>query len=67
MPVAKSVTILTNGEKLVENRDEAIDKLTIETRGIEKIVGDERVEGITLKKGTKIPFDGLFVAVRNSI
>ena len=67
MPVAKSVTILTNGEELVENRDESLDKLTIETRGIEKIVGDERVEGITLKEGINIRLDGLFVAVRNSI
>lgn len=67
MPVAKSVTILTNGEELVENRDESLDKFTIETRGIEKILGDERVEGITLKEGENIPLDGLFVAVRNSI
>lgn len=67
LPVAKSVTILTNGDKLVENRDEALDKLIIETRGIEEISGNEKVEGVTLKEGDKLPIDGLFVAVRYSI
>ena len=32
--VAKSVTILTNGDELVENRDEALDEFIIEDRGI---------------------------------
>lgn len=67
LPVAKSVTILTNGDELVENRDEALDKLIIETRGIEEIVGDEKVEAVTLKEGEKLSLDGLFVAVRYSI
>lgn len=67
LPVAKSVTILTNGDELVENRDEALDKLIIETRGIEEISGNEKVEGVTLKEGDKLPIDGLFVAVRYSI
>lgn len=58
---------MTNGEELVENRDEALDKLTIETRGIQEIVGDEKVKGITLKEGVNIALDGLFIAVRNSI
>lgn len=67
LPVANSVTILTNGEKLVENRDESLDKFIIENRTIQEIVGDNKVQIITLKEGENIPIDGIFVAVRNCI
>lgn len=65
MPVAKSVTILTNGKKLVENREESLEKFKIENRGIQEIVGDEKVEAILLNEGENLLIDGIFIAVRN--
>ncbi len=59
--------ILTNEQKLVENRDEALEEVRVETRGIEEIFGNEQIKGITLKEGVKIELDGLFVAIRYSI
>ena len=64
--VAKSVTILTNGDELVENRDEALDEFVIENRGIKEITGNEKVENIILKDGKNIETEGVFVAIRNS-
>ncbi len=65
--VAKSVTILTNGDELVENRDEALDEFVIENRGIKEITGNEKVENIVLKDGENIDTEGIFIAIRNSI
>ena len=65
--VAKSVTILTNGDQLVENRDEALDEFVIENRGIKEIIGNEKVENIVLKNGENIYTEGIFIAIRNSI
>ena len=65
--VAKSVTILTNGDELVENRDEALDEFIIEDRGIKEINGNEKVESIILKDGKNIETDGIFIAIRNCI
>lgn len=65
--VAKSVTILTNGDELVENRDEALDEFIIENRGIKEINGNEKVENIILKDGKNIQADGIFIAIRNCI
>lgn len=64
--VAKSVTILTNGDELVENRDEDLDEFIIEDRGIKEISGNEKVENIILKDGKNIETEGVFVAIRNS-
>lgn len=65
--VAKSVTILTNGDELVENRDESLDEFIIEDRGIKEINGNEKVENIILKDGKNIETDGIFIAIRNCI
>lgn len=67
MPVAKSVTILTNGEELVENRDEDMSSFMIETRGIKEVVGDQKVENVVLQEGKNLRVDGIFIAVRNGI
>lgn len=64
--VAKSVTILTNGDELVENRDEDLDEFIIEDRGIKEISGNEKVENIILKDGKNIETEGVFIAIRNS-
>lgn len=64
--VAKCVTILTNGDELVENRDEDLDEFIIEDRGIKEISGNEKVENIILKDGKNIETEGVFVAIRNS-
>lgn len=56
---------MTNGEDLVENRDEALENFTIETRGIKEINGKERVERVLLKEGNDLLVDGVFVAIRN--
>ena len=63
LPVAKSVTILTNEEELVENRDEGLEDISIETRGVSEIVGENKVEAVTLKEGAKLDVEGVFVAV----
>lgn len=67
LPVAKSVTIFTNGEEIVENRDESLDAFSIENRSIEEIAGNEKVEKVLLEQGMDVPIDGIFVAVRNCI
>lgn len=63
LPVAKSVTILTNEEELVENREEGLEDLQVETRGVSEIVGENKVEAVTLKEGAKLDVEGVFVAV----
>lgn len=63
MPIAKAVTLLTNEEELVENRDEGLEDISIETRGILEIVGENKVEAVTLKEGAKLEVEGVFVAV----
>ena len=63
LPIAKSVTLLTNEEELVENRDEGLEDISIETRGVSEIVGENKVEAVTLKEGAKLDVEGVFVAV----
>lgn len=63
LPVAKSVSILTNGEKLVENRSTSYDDFKINENEIEEIRGDNRVDSIQLKNGNNIKTDGIFIAV----
>lgn len=58
--VAASVTILTNGQELgFENTQGFI----IESRKIEKVLGEEKFEGLVVKDGTPLHYDGLFVAL----
>lgn len=75
LPVAKTVTILTNGEQIVENRDETLDEFVIEDREISEITGNERLERVILKQRkdekaepsleevNDVILDGVFVAV----
>lgn len=63
LPVVKSVSILTNGERLVENRSISYDNFSIKEEKIEEIIGEDRVSGIKFKDGKIIDTEGLFVAV----
>ena len=57
--IANNITILTNGEEKPQFR---ADNVEINTKQIEQIVGDKRVEEIIFKDGTSIKMDGIFIA-----
>ena len=57
--IANNITILTNGEKEPEIRNENI---LINTKKIEEIHGNDKVECIEFKDGSKISTDGIFIA-----
>lgn len=63
LPVVKSVSILTNGETLVENRSIDYNNFSIKEEKIEEIIGEDKVSGIKFKDGKIIDTEGLFVAV----
>lgn len=56
--VVNSVTILTNGDSIVESSDYKID-----TRKIKEIHGDKKVNAIEFEDGEMLPIDGVFVAI----
>ena len=60
LPVAKSVTLLTNGEELVEKRIEGIE---VEERKIRELRGTEKINEIEFEDNTKKKIDGIFVAI----
>ena len=57
--LANQIIILTDGEKVPEFR---ADNVKIDTRKIEEIQGEKRVEQIKLEDNTIIKTDGIFVA-----
>ena len=57
--IAKSITILTNGRQAPEYRAENIN---INTKEIEEINGENKVEEIDFKDNTKMKIDGIFIA-----
>jgi len=60
LPVAKSVTLLTNG---VEAIAEIPEEITIVTKDIASVEGGDYLEGIRFSDGTFLAFSGLFVAI----
>ena len=60
MNVTKSVKILTNGEKLVENRD--ID-LNVNEKKVREVRGFEKVDEIVFEDDTAQNINGIFVAI----
>lgn len=60
IPIANSVTMFTNGEKMVENRDIAIE---VEEKPIREVRGYEKIEEIAFEDETKRKIDGLFIAL----
>ncbi len=60
LPVANSVTMLTNGEEAIEKRTQGID---IEEKKIKEVRGIERIEEVTFEDNTTKKIDGIFVAI----
>lgn len=63
LPVAKSVSILTNGDELVQNRGNNYDEFSIEEKEIAEVRGQDKVSEIKFKDGSNITTDGLFIAI----
>ena len=57
--IADNITILTNGKEAPEFR---ADNVKIDTKEIEEIDGEDKVEEVKFKDGTTIKTDGIFVA-----
>lgn len=58
--VTDSVTILTNGEKIVENRN---NEFEIEEKPIREFRGYERIEEIEFEDNSRKKIDGIFIAL----
>lgn len=56
------ITILTNGEKEPELRADTHGDIGINTKEIETIMGNEKVEEVKFKDGTTLQTEGIFVA-----
>ena len=59
-PVVNSVTILTNGDEIVENRDVDVN---VDNRTIKEVRGDCQIQEIEFEDGKKQPINGIFVAL----
>lgn len=60
LPLAESVSILTNGEPF--DKDDFAG-FNVDSRKISKIFGESKVQGIEFEDGEKIALDGVFVAL----
>lgn len=60
MQVAKSVVLLTNGDKRIENRDIDID---VNEKNIKEIRGSNKAEEIQFFDDTTLTLSGIFIAV----
>ena len=60
LPIAASVTLLTNGEPVPENLPEEV---RTETRRLSELYGDQLMEGIRLEDGQVLDIPRLFVAL----
>lgn len=63
LAVANSVTILTNGESLVENRSYSSDSFKINESEIRELRGTNTIEKIVFKDDTEMEIKGVFVAI----
>lgn len=63
LPIAKSVSILTNGEELVQNRGINDEDFLIKEKTIEEIIGTNSVNKVKFTDGTHITTDGVFIAI----
>ena len=59
-PVVNSVSIITNGEKMIENRSEDI---YVKETKIREFRGTDKIEEIVFEDDTKEKIDGVFVAI----
>lgn len=60
LPIAKSVTMLTNGEEAIEKRTEGIE---IEEKKVRELRGIDHIEEVTFEDNTSKKIEGLFVAL----
>lgn len=60
LPVAKSVTLLTNGAPLTASFPAEVQ---VRTEAVETILGDQRVSGVQLAGGQTLELEGVFVAL----
>ena len=60
-PIAKTVTILTNGNKMVENRD--CSNFDIDESNIREFRGDNVIKEVDFENNNKKKIDGVFVAI----
>ena len=58
IPIVNNVTMLTNGEKPIQNRL----NISINENEIEKIVGDTKIREVLFKDGTSEKVDAVFIA-----
>lgn len=60
LPIASSVTLLTNGEPVVGTLPEG---LSMDTRKIRAIVGEDTVQQVAFEQGDPLTISGVFVAI----
>lgn len=61
--VANSVSILTNGEQVVQNRDESLQNFDINEKRIKEVRGFNKVEEIDFDDDTSKKVSGVFIAM----
>lgn len=65
-PIVNSVTILTNGDKIVENRDVDIskdEKVHVIEKKVKEFRGDRKIQEVEFEDKTKKDVQGVFVAI----
>lgn len=65
-PIVNSVTILTNGDKIVENRDIDIskdEKVQVIEKKVKEFRGDSKIQEVEFEDKTKKDVQGVFVAI----
>lgn len=63
LPIANSVTILTNGEQIVENRDIDMEKIQILEKPINQFRGNDVIEEVVFDDNSKMKTSGIFIAL----
>lgn len=61
-PIVNSVTMLTNGEEMIENRNIDTD-VNIDNRKIREFRGENKIQEIEFEDNTKKQINGVFVAI----
>ena len=65
-PIVNSITILTNGDKIVENRDIDIskdEKVQVIEKKVKEFRGDSKIQEVEFEDKTKKDVQGVFVAI----
>ncbi len=65
-PIVNSITILTNGDKIIENRDIDIskdEKVQVIEKKVKEFRGDSKIQEVEFEDKTKKDVQGVFVAI----